>query len=78
MSDIAQPDEVALLELQLIARADELSAAEAAQTEEFLLAVIAKVNSYQAQKQAEHRHGAAVRLAQANYEIALARLKRGA
>lgn len=69
-------DETALLELQLLARANELGELEKARDEEFLLQVVAKVNSFQAQRQAEHRFGPAIRVAQAEYDIALQRLRR--
>ena len=68
---------MAQLENQLRVRATELATAEKVMAEEFLMLIAAKVNSFQAQKQAEHRHGAAVRLATAEYEIALARLRKG-
>jgi len=65
------------LEAQLRDRTDELIAAEKALAEEYLLLMgSGNYQTWQAQKMAEFRRAAAVRKAQAEYEIALARLKR--
>lgn len=65
-----------LFEVELRRRASELADAEKKLAEEYLLHIAAGQQTWQAQKMAEHRYLKDVLLARAEYEIALARLRR--
>lgn len=67
---------IAVYETNLRQAAEVLAEAERRLHEEYLLIVASGVNTFQAQKMADVAYLATVRRAQAEYEIALSRLRR--